>query len=66
MNVTMVCGARRTNAGVQPLNNAAGPSLRIVLTKMDTGDRESAEADEFMTRVLITSTGEQTVVATRP
>jgi hypothetical protein len=52
-------------AGVQPLNKLIMPSLRIMLVIAPMAPVPEAVL-ALMIRVLMTSTGEQTVVATKP
>lgn len=62
-NVTTVCGPNRTKLGTQPLNIHVKPSRRHTSLR-------SAHTPSFcwadMSRVLSTSTGLHTVVATNP
>lgn len=64
--VRIVWGPRRINAGVQPLKNEAMPSDLYICVMIEIDDIWRSDALAVMIRVLITSTGEQTVVATRP
>lgn len=62
-NVTTVCGPRRTKLGTQPRNTQPTPSFRHQpRSKLNIPPLPSA----LMILVLITSTGLQTVVATKP
>lgn len=62
----MVCGAKRMNAGVQPLKKEAKPSFLYILDMMVREDILRSDEPAVIILVLITSTGEHTVVATRP
>lgn len=63
--VMIVWGPRRIKAGVQPLKNEAMPSALYIWAIIDKADISPAPPAD-MIRVLITSTGEHTVVATKP
>jgi len=58
-------GWRRDHAGTQPLNMNMGPSVAIEW-RITARVEEVPAPEAFMIRDLITSAGEQTVVATVP
>lgn len=60
----MVCGPSLTNAGIQPLKKEPTPS-NLYICHIAATD-ESPRSLKDIIRVLTTSTGEQTVVATKP
>jgi hypothetical protein len=54
------------NAGVHPLKNEARPSFLYILDMIVREDIFRSDELAVIILVLITSTGEHTVVATRP
>ena len=59
----MVCGPKRMNLGTHPLNTHPRPSFLYILASKLT---KPSFSFALITLVLITSTGLQMVVATKP